>query len=425
MAQPIPNHRRGEPGAAALPPWAIALTLAAALVVLLSRRPETLTLPQFWAEDGRDFFAAQYRLGIAAFAEPYAGYFHFLPRLTAWLADALFAPRWAPLVYNASALAWTLAALATLLDRRLPLAGRPALVLAAVCVPHAAHEVFGTITNVQWVTALALLATLCKDAPADGAPRRRVSVAMDVAVVAVAGLTGPFVLLFLPIAAAQAWLLRDAPGAGHRRLLLAVAGAACVVQLSVFAGAAWDWYVTRGQGAPTLAAWGSRALAGAVGQRLFIDLLWPWPLEQRGLSPLAGYALLLTLVGWLGRERPRSTMLLLAGHVIVLVASLAKVAPLVAWLDDPRGSVRYFYIPYVLLAWLLVDAAARCRGVPRSLAVALLAAMLTTALMRDWRTTPGRDFDWPAWAARIGREPLRIPINPEPWVIELPARQGR
>jgi hypothetical protein len=72
--------------------------LACALIV--SRRPDAVFHAQFWAEDGRYFFADAYNVGWwAAIFRAYGGYFHALPRLGA--AFALLVPfSLAPLVLN-------------------------------------------------------------------------------------------------------------------------------------------------------------------------------------------------------------------------------------------------------------------------------------------------------------------------------------
>jgi len=81
-----------------------ALFLFACLVVV-SRRPDAVLHPQFWAEDGRVFFQEAYNLGgWHSLFRPYAGYFHTVPRLGAWLA--LILPlAMAPLILNLIAIA--------------------------------------------------------------------------------------------------------------------------------------------------------------------------------------------------------------------------------------------------------------------------------------------------------------------------------
>ena len=135
------------------------LILGFALAVLVLRRPDAVLYPQFWAEDFAFLLDAE-RIGLASFWMPRAGYLHFFPRLIAWpgmYLDPVLQPAW----FVGSAVAVTLAVVATCLSPRIPLPAKPWLALAVVVVPHSG-EVFLNPTNLQWLTALALILTALK-----------------------------------------------------------------------------------------------------------------------------------------------------------------------------------------------------------------------------------------------------------------------
>src|SRR5258707_11015955 len=74
-------------------------------LLLVLRRPDAITNPQFWAEDGPVFFFGQIsHTGLSALMVPYAGYLLGVPRLVAAFA-ALFPASSAPLIFNLFALA--------------------------------------------------------------------------------------------------------------------------------------------------------------------------------------------------------------------------------------------------------------------------------------------------------------------------------
>jgi hypothetical protein len=62
--------------------YIVAMLIAGAGLVI-GRRPEAVTNPQFWAEDGRYWFADAYNLGIRAVLKSDEGYLLTLPRLVA------------------------------------------------------------------------------------------------------------------------------------------------------------------------------------------------------------------------------------------------------------------------------------------------------------------------------------------------------
>jgi hypothetical protein len=161
LPPPAPPPRRAE-----LPPAPVAepgpagrrlLLLLLGLAALLAlRKPDALLNPQLWAEDGSVFLVEQEQGGAAAILQPYMGYLHLLPRLTAWSAAQLLDPAWWPAWYNGIAFLVWCGVLARTLSPRLPLPHRPWLALAVIAGPQTG-EILGTITNAQWITALLLV----------------------------------------------------------------------------------------------------------------------------------------------------------------------------------------------------------------------------------------------------------------------------
>ncbi|MFN3302733.1 MAG: hypothetical protein ACK44A_03335 [Roseateles sp.] len=188
-------------------------------LLLALKAPDSLIQPQFWAEDGAIFFAQQWAGRQPPFFEPYAGYLHFLPRLTAWWPGSLPAAL-QPLAFNVSALVLE-TVLLTYCAMRLG-NGRLMVslwcILAFMLVPQAG-DVFGTITNVQWFAQFAMVvATLRLAQDQEAAPRPTHGRFAEYLMFVLCGLTGPFSMLWLgSIAlvglaiAARGWMTGAAP----------------------------------------------------------------------------------------------------------------------------------------------------------------------------------------------------------------------
>src|SRR3546814_14536303 len=82
--------------------WLVLITACVAVVIL--RRPDVVLNPQFWAEDGKIWFANVHNLGAwQSLFLPQNGYLQTLSRLVAGIA-ALVPMQWAPLVFNLAAI---------------------------------------------------------------------------------------------------------------------------------------------------------------------------------------------------------------------------------------------------------------------------------------------------------------------------------
>ncbi|MFM7750600.1 MAG: hypothetical protein ACKPB0_09310 [Opitutaceae bacterium] len=378
--------------------------------LLFLRRPDALLKPQLWAEDGSVFLLGQDAKGFVALFEPYMGYLHTLPRLTAWAADALLDVAWWPAFYHAVAFAVWLGVLARLFSSRLNLPHRPWLaagVLLAVQTP----EIFLNLTNAQWAGALLLLQQAMLARPVGSVQR-----AGDFALVALFGLTGPFIIPLLPLFAWRWWRDRQADNIA----LLLVAATCAALQGACLHHAAITF---EHQHAPLDAA----AAVVALARRLVV---WPLlgPTAARDLPAIIQAALGAAVFGFVtwravraDAHRPTRLALLGAG-ALLMSAGFIRMRPDTWSGDDLAFSDRYFFHARVILFWLLAfELAAAGRTTLLTSRLALLAAVFTH--LPAYRFPAPPDFSW-----RERCDPIRrgtaadIPILPAGWTLHYPGR---
>ncbi len=384
---------------------AIALgSIAAVALILALRKPDSLQNPQFFAEDGTVFFIGARQLGLSAILTPYGGYLNLVPRLVAAGASFLD-PLWIPASYNGVALCLDVAAVAILFSRRVRLPAKPALALAFALVPHTG-EVFLSLTNVQWCLALALFLVLLMDDAATAGQKW-----FDRGALALCGLTGPFVCIFLPLFAFRAAVRRTAESV----TIAALAVLAAAVQAGYLYGYR-SHFIRQTPADP-------HGLMSSMAGRLYGTFWMGYgiPPISPGIRWIALGIAATALAAWASLRRgewqaPRR-MLALSWLCLVIPVAI-KFRQDAAVIAPPADGDRYFVLPHVLLAWLLVIAAVQIRGWHRLLPCALLAASLTFNL-RYLRAAPLPDF---AWAKHV--QPIRdgdefeIPINPSGKMLE-------
>jgi hypothetical protein len=388
--------------------WVLALL---ALFIVL-RNPSVLHTPQLWAEDGSIFLMQADLHGLEAFTIPYMGYLHTLPRLIAWAAPVLLDPAWWPAFYNGVALLIWLWASARFFSPRFDFPGKPWLALSLVAVPHMG-EVFFNVTNLQWVTALVLIQQVLIAPPQN--PRERFG---DLAIVMLIALTGPFGVAFAPLFLWRWWRQRNR----DNTVLLVTVAVCAVVQA---------WFVVRT--GPRFefhdAPWRAWTIVEVLARRLVL-----WPALGRDLAyalpplvvTLTGGGLLAAIFGWALRPHPRRLLRaqVVAAFVLITLASVYRTRP-DAWPGDNLDFAdRYFYIPRVLLAWLLIwefDTA------PRAVANLARAFCLAVVLVqiRHYTLPAPQDYDWATHVEPIRQGvPGKLPILPEGWTLEYSGRPG-
>jgi hypothetical protein len=410
MDNPRSLGPRAVAGAA---PW-----VALAGILLFLRYPDWFRRPRLWAEDGPVFFLAARRDGPASVVEPYAGYLHLIPRLVALLGSRLD-PSLIPAFYVCSALAVTLLVVARVFSRRLELPCKPLLALAIVAVPHTG-EVFLTVTNLQWVVALALVMTLMMRDPGSAA-----GLIGDAAILVLAGLTGPFSVLLFPF-----FLLRAVWRASPQSwALCTVVLAAALVQGRLIFMSPPSGLTSGAPGPRELSD-----LAGVLLSRVPLALVgaqgWMHRVSHTfmmcaGWAGAAGAAMMACARGPCRRERV--CLFLLA---VLLALSVAARICGAAWdWRDMVSADRYFYLPRVLLIWIAISLLSRRSAgaaFPLALPVALGLYCVSMVSYVEPYNFGMRHVErpWVAWDIYSGRlrtgKEVSVQVSPS-WAFVVPA----
>jgi hypothetical protein len=413
-------------------------------LLLVLRRPDAITNPQLWAEDGPVFFLGQItHSGLGAVFVPFAGYLHVIPRLVAAFA-ALFPSSAAPLIFNLFALAVAAfcCSLFSLNWYRYLL--QTDWLRVAVCVLMAtaiqADELVGTITNVHWFLFPAIILILLQPAEVyEG--RFPWAGYLSVILAVFSALSEPLVVILLPL---SIW------GAVRRKGLASIAPAiimsAAVVQIAVF-------LLVPFHGTPrpsaSLGELVSSCVYGISYHIVLSSILGVRPTRFifNHLPHGIGFVVLLVLAAWLmylwwrGNTTRRWTVAAISYLTVTSVAlamagrSLAKYFSGSGGMMSWRGE-RYFLLGASLFAYLVAVSIEKWVPERRKGGNAfVLLAVFALGIFWNFRITPFADYRWHAYGPMVDRwlaakqsgipvPSFSIPINPLPWMIDFTGSPG-
>lgn len=388
--------------------------------ILVVRRPDAVTHPQFWAEDGTVYFSDAYNRGADVLLTPGAGYLVLTPRLTALLAQPLGLAG-APALFNLVGLSFQLLPALFILSSRfarlIPSVWvRVVIGLVYLLIP--CEEIHATVTNAQWHLAVLMGMVLVAASPKGIAWR-----CFDIGVLVLGGLSGPLVLAIVPLALVRWIVSRER----WFSVVTITTAAIALVQLKVIHDA--------GRGATDLGA-GIRLLVRIVADRVIVPAVtadqdtalysvhWWHGLLWATLIVLATAAL--ALLALLRGPLELKLLLVFAG----LCLTLALIHPLIV----PSGpqwppilvygrAERYFLIPMVAVLMLLIWGISRLPG-RIALAAGGVLAVAFVAGVAIHPQYPALVDDHPAAsAATLDAAPrgtvVEVQINPAGWSMSL------
>lgn len=364
----------------------IGFLLAAGLIV--SRRPDAVSNAQFFAEDGKIFFADVYNRGLlATLAVPQSGYFQELPTLAAGLAQ-LVPLTLAPLVMNLVAIAIRALPVGLLLSARAKtispdLRVRALLASLYIALP-GISEADANVDNALWYLAVAAVIVLML-APAERTRARL----LDGTILVMCALTGVFSIALSPLA----FLYRRwrGPQAVPKSTLFILSFGAVLQLSAIFV---LQHHLPSGfNAAPrtTLPLHASPSLFLQIigGRAILPSLLGNSLTFSAPVTLFAGVAGILgaTLAFRRGTDELR---LFLTFAAMLLLMALAHPQG-VNWLglSTPPHSGRYFLIPELAVAATVVWAAGRERAASlRLAAIAMLLFTCVAIIPSEWSYEP-------------------------------------
>jgi hypothetical protein len=307
----------------------IALLLLFFTGLAASRRWQQVTCPQVWAEDGR-LISSFINSGWLGVIEPVNGYLILVPRVIAGISLSISIFHF-PMI--STLLACLFAGFVGVAVAASPtrLRGKMLCAAAVFLIPSDA-EVFGVpLYTLWWAPVLLLLLALWDE--------RRPALLLRIVYVVVGGLSSPYILVVLPVLYIRALLIRNVR---PERIVAVAATAVAAVQACFIAGGAsmarpplgsFMQYVV-----PRFCGW---FLAGGISENGY--LLWP-----------AGLLLLAMIAAYfLAHRREGFAWILVYLYVGAVGSALIRVDP--AALHPFRGGPRYFFFPFFLTSWILIQ----------------------------------------------------------------------
>lgn len=368
-----------------------ATLIAVFFLLLLLRRGYQLVSPEVWDEEGTQILPDFIHQGPWSIFKPLNGYLVVAPRLICWLA---YSTSFSCYPYVSTVLTWLFILGVLLLVAWHPskLAGGVLLSLAVLLVP-TDPETFGIPLYAFWWASLLLFVALFWDEQTRHLPWR-------IGCVVLGGLSSPMIVPGLPLFWVRAWLYRRQ---WREWLLAAVATLCFVAQVSVIARAGgvvrsphFTWQVARATIEKFFGYY-------AVGQMRVLRE--PWILIVVSLFVLSVAVLAL----WYQR-RTLAPWFLWGLLLAAIVLGIARVK--VELLHPVHAGPRYFFFPYILLSWLMLQTVCRRHDPPwlRRAAQGILVFAAVNALPHFGRTHD--DLDWRGHvASSIHFQRFAIPVQ--------------
>lgn len=359
-----------------------ALLIAATVAITFYRRPDQFLHPYMWVEDVAMNIHDYYAHGWLSLFQPYPsyiGYFAFPARLLFAIAATL-SFRWMPELGVTLAVAFQCFVVAAIAFSPTQLRHRFLCALCVLLVPIDA-EVFGvSLYSGWWGSLLALLPLVWRD---ETTRRER---AWRLAFLIIGGFSSPLIIALAPVYVVKCYFDR------RKNPMIDAVVACVVVAIQVIA---ISFQTIHLDAAHPLSLSAVRLLV----EKFFGYFLYVHPTGELDVIAFAvGLGLLLVVFGVsiAGRRRLGMSYFLLAACFLMEIAVVCARQGTEPVIHPVIAGPRYFFFPYVTLAWLLVQWIDLDYKYLRFIGIGLLCLMVANF----WRIPP-RHHDAIDWRAHI------------------------
>lgn len=395
------------------------LTFAIAVVSMFYRRPDAFYASQFWGEEGSVFYADAYHEGFSSLFNTCVGYFHLYPRLIACIAASLSIPlQYVPFLFCYSWLFMLFCVLAYIWKRLDFTPVQKFFIAITVVMIPLQSEVFMNLTNVQWIMALFPIIILTGKKE-----KTRGGLILDGVFMILAGFTGPNFTILLPALLIVCVIKRKEILRGNTLLLLSIWLLCGIVGFISLTG-----YGNVSRVAGEFSPLNKDFVKIVFVQYAFLFIgklasLVPFILQLIAVIGMTGAALWVTKKICKKTDYTFELLILLAG-LIYLAGSLISYRNNPAILSPYYGAPRNFYIPAVTFVWLLIRLLEGNKyGIRIATAIMILFATETVLFVGPMTL---KQYNLKEYNSQLRTaDTLSIPINPEPWTIEIDNRKGR
>jgi hypothetical protein len=312
------------------------------------RRPDALTYPQFWAEDGVIFFADAYHHQFSSLWRDHGGYYHLVPRVVALLGLFLIPLVFQPLFYNLFCLFGILAIIAYLWFR-LPFSpGKKFFMALSITWAPVANEVMLSLAGFHFILSLCPIIMLLGRTPKNG-----LEWFIDLFIMAISGFSSPFLTLFFPLLLLVAWENKFQPKSYYFSLVI-VAGLTLFPQaLTLITPSIKRVSLDRPLTIINIIQF---FYLQAIG--LFFSPNWfKNDMVLIVISIIVAFAYLgggIYFIKDVLKTRNWSILTPLLAGLIILSATILLYGSAIIFLNPFSGGSRYFYIPTVMILWTAI-----------------------------------------------------------------------
>jgi len=388
------------------------LSSAFTLCILFYKRPDAFLNAQFWAEECTVFFSEAYHEGASSLFNTCLGYFHLYPRLVFYAGIKIGFPlQWMPFL-NCYAWLMILILLFVYIWKRVELEPwrKFFLTLIIPLIP-IQSEILMNLTNVQWIMALFPVVIFS----ATDLDRNKKWFYADVLLLFITGLTGPHMLVIMPLLLVWLYKKKRRPGRETLLVYLAILQGICVMAALVLFG-----NISRREGEFAFHNVGFINYLYKQFAMLFIGKFafdTPLVLQYIVVAGLLPYAIYLSY-----KILKENSMHALAATSF-FTGMLFVTATLVSYRNDPGvlhphyGAARNFFLPADCFRWYIIT---NIKMAKPSYWLTLLVTILFLENLRSIKPETLIDYNWPYYAKKIRQsDTLTIPINPRGWHISI------